>query len=258
MGRLHRFFLWGTLLATVLLVSIPERPAMAGTLDSFERSVRSGPTSSSGGSCGTDSTDHCIGDLLFDVFGDFWFVCLGEGGKASLDRLPSSSGAPDLCERRLGEPLIPFVAIEPAWQMLNSDIEAWDLQAELGYGPVALQGRFTQFREDNPNDRMNISRALFLYRMSVGNALEIDLGVGGVFIDGNSDFGRLALSTSLRLHPGGPVGIEFRPAWTDNLADYDVSLYLTVMGFSLKGGYRWLNSPDESLNGPYVGLSLRL
>ena len=53
------------------------------------------------------------------------------------------------------------------------------------------------------------------------------------------------------------MGIEIRPAWAENVTDVDVALLLTLGPSSLKAGYRWIEHPHESLNGPYAGVSCR-
>ncbi len=245
------------LLSMCLLLNFHASPGLAGKLDDFEKSATSNTGGRDSHNSGADPCDvgDCIGiGPFFEAIG----IALAAGGMASLDRLPEWSADPNGSVRRMGEPLIPFIALEPAWQMLKSDVEGFDLQAEIGYGPLALHGRFTRYREEEPDDRMNFTRISFLYRMSIGSGFEIDLGLGTLFFDGDTEFSRFSFSLPMRMHPGGPVGLEFRPAWSKNLADYDVALYLTLNNVSLKGGYRWLNTPDESLNGPYVGLSLRL
>jgi hypothetical protein len=52
--------------------------------------------------------------------------------------------------------------------------------------------------------------------------------------------------------------LEYRPAWADGVNDYDVALLYTKGAVSFKGGYRWVISPHDSLNGPYLGMSWRL
>jgi hypothetical protein len=62
----------------------------------------------------------------------------------------------------------------------------------------------------------------------------------------------------LLVHPHPNFGVEFRPAWSDRVSDYDLGVLITWRYASLKTGYRWVLTPHESLNGPYVGLSFRL
>jgi hypothetical protein len=249
--------------AALLLAAALALSAHAGKLDSFEDSVRmpSQEPPHSQHCAHDDLGDACIDALFTDLFGDVLAgagATIAAGGIASVERLGPGIGTMGLSVRRNGEPLIPYLAIEPAWQMLRSDVEAWDLQIEFGWGPFAVLGRCTRFREETPDDTMYLSRASVLYRMSAGDFMEVDFGFGTMFLNGEAELHRFSFSMPVRLHPGGPVGIEFRPAWSDNLADYDVSLYVTVGNVSLKGGYRWLNAPGDSLNGPCVGLSLRL
>lgn len=94
--------------------------------------------------------------------------------------------------------------------------------------------------------------------MSFGPYVETDLGFGSLTLQGDDTTSSFLFSVPVLIHPDKHWGLEFRPAWSDRVSDYDLAALLTWRYASVKAGYRWVNSPHASLNGPYIGLSLRL
>ena len=94
--------------------------------------------------------------------------------------------------------------------------------------------------------------------MSFGSRVETDLGAGTLTLDGETTATRWAVALPILVHPFAALGLEFRPTWAERVSDYDLALLLTWRCASLKAGYRWLATPHEVLDGPYLGLSLRL
>ena len=98
--------------------------------------------------------------------------------------------------------------------------------------------------------------------MSFGKHVEWDIGVGAFIIEGNDTNAGESFTTPLFIHPTDFLGVGFRPAAShvkDNrVGDYDLSVLLGWKYAFLKLGYRWVESENESLNGPHIGLSFRL
>ena len=195
------------------------------------------------------------GGLCVDLF----TITLLYGGVSSLQRVSEFDAPdPDVIPRTLGEPLIPFARMDVAYQAVESDVESLDVRGEVGYGPVGIHLDFTRYWEETPADDLNLIRVLGLYRMSLGPHVEADLGFGVLTVRGDETTSKFLFSLPIAVHPSKYWGMELRPAWADRISDYDVAVMLTRDFVSLKGGYRWVRSPNESLNGPYVGLSVRL
>ena len=55
--------------------------------------------------------------------------------------------------------------------------------------------------------------------------------------------------------------VELRPMWSDldgsRIDEYELGALFNWNFAAIKAGYRWTHSPNESLDGPFVGLSLR-
>lgn len=201
----------------------------------------------------------CLTDFWGEVLGDLFAAVVIDGGATSWHRAAGTGilAELDIADRRPGEALIPFVRLDTVWHRVNSRLDAVDWRAEAGYGPVGAHVNATHYRERHPSARLDLVRALALYRMSFGVHAQADFGLGIVSVRGDESTSRLLFSTPLLLHPGRHWGVEFRPAWADRLDDYDLAVLLTVGPVSAKAGWRWLRAPNESLHGPYAGVSLR-
>ncbi len=190
---------------------------------------------------------------------DIFEVTLLYGGACSWARVTDrESSAVEVTPRALGEPLLPFARMDVVYQNVESDVDAVDVRAEAGYGPLGAHLDLTRYREQFPSDDLNIIRALGVYRMSFGSHVEIDLGCGVLTLSEQQTDSRFLFSLPVLVHPSAYWGIEFRPAWADRVNDYDLAVLLNRHYASLKLGYRWVDSPHESLDGPYVGISIRL
>lgn len=214
-----------------------------------------------------EDDDTCGGESTHDsgccqaLFGDAFDETIGAATKASWNRVANSerSRAMGLTPRRAGEPLLPFLRIDAAFRPVDSDIHAWDFRSEAGYGPIAIQYNEIRYHEHSASDNMRITQCYGLYRLTAGSSCEIDLGVGQMTLHGNTRTTQGSVTIPILYHPRNErLGIEFRPAWADTISDYDLALLYSWQYSSLKAGYRWVNSPNYSLSGPYLGVSVRL
>lgn len=162
--------------------------------------------------------------------------------------------------RETGEVLIPFFRLDAAYQNVDSDVEAIDIRAELGYGPIALSIRDTNYQESDPDDELEIFQMHALYRMSFSEAFEVDAGLGILTIDGDGQNSGLSLTLPVLIRYTENLGFEFRPSWSsvngNTIQDYDVGAMLGMRFVALRAGYRWIESENTSLNGPYLGISI--
>jgi hypothetical protein len=184
----------------------------------------------------------------------------------TFDSGDSSVGDEYLTLRETGEPLIPLIRLEGDKFFPDNDILALSLNAEVGIAFMGLSYHQVYFEETLPDGAttdLTVTRVMGLYRMSFGNALEVDLGGGTIIMDGTEvdDIG-FVFSAPIRLHPWRHLGVEFRPAWgkvkATLLEDYETSVFMTYGMTSLKAGYRWIGAEDESIDGPSIGLAIRL
>jgi hypothetical protein len=195
-------------------------------------------------------------DVLFDT------VIVG-GGEMSRHRVKGTpyQYAEFLKPRQLGEALIPFFRADGEYQNVIGDISAYSLRAEGGYGAWGIQARNTHYKEKNPADNLDYLQVYGLYRMSFGNHVEIDLGLGSSTLSGRERNSGTSFTMPILVHPNNLIGFELRPSWTDingsGVSDWDFSMDLNYRFTALRIGYRWVRSEHEGLNGPYIGVSFR-
>jgi len=202
--------------------------------------------------------DSCLLEIVDQIFVELAGHGMFFGGACSWARVTGKAG-PDMDyePRRFGEPLLPFLRLDVAYQEVVSDVAALDVRAEAGFGPIGLHFNQTSYSEDAPADDLVLTRFFVLYRMSFGSHVQTDLGFGSLFLDGNEEHTKFAACVPVLVHPCEFVGVEFRPAWSERVTDYDLAVLLSLGPVSLKGGYRWVRSPNEWLDGPYAGVSVR-
>lgn len=240
-----------------------------GKLDAFEKDAASDGPQEHRSDHGSKSKHHdknhrrdsddSFSLVLWDMFMDGIRFAVVNGGECSWERISEYRDSEWTVEmRHPGEPLLPYARLDVVRQTVASDITATDLRAEAGYGPFAIHMDWTDFREAQPEGNLDIMRALALYRMSFSSRVEIDVGCGALTLNGEESATKFAFALPILIHPNKHWGLEFRPTWADRITDYDLAVMLTWHYASLKAGYRWLHTPNESLDGPYVGISVRL
>jgi hypothetical protein len=225
----------------------------------------------------SDDEDAGIGASIAAAVGTGMFKMtlfgLGYGGATSWYRVreaePGQAPAPGMAEmyipyipREPGEPLIPFVALNAGYQNVESDVNAMNARLEAGYGPVAVFASWTRYQEDHPDVEMDLVEVYGLYRMSFGEHVEIDMGIGTMDLSGAAERSGMSMTTPLKIQPTPRFGLAFRPAWgwmeEGSISDYELVASVGLPYVALNGGYRWLKNGDASLDGPIVDLQFRL
>lgn len=245
----------------------------AGKLDEFEKKAteekkrpeQEAETKESESKDKTSDDDGCLVGIV-KLYSELLAGAILTYGKASWTRVQKDFDQDHtlyegLKHRKPGESLIPFVRFDYVYQNVDSNIDASDYRAEFGYGPFGFQVRKTAYVERNPDDKLDINQFHALYRMSIGNKVEIDLGMGVFEIEGNEKNSAFSFTVPVLFQPNEIIGIELRPAWTqisgNGIADYDIALLFGWRYISFRMGYKSLRAPGASLNGPYIGVSLR-
>ena len=197
----------------------------------------------------TDDQDNAS---CFQVFKAI-FELAGYSGALSWNRVssPEKTLAEGFAPRKTGDPLLPFARLDFDARPVSNDIQADDFFAEAGFGPLGIQYGQTDYQEVNPLDTLKITQCYGLYRMSLGSSCEMDLGVGQMTLDGDIHATQSAFTVPILVHPRhSRLGLEFHPAWTSTISDYDLAALYSWRYTSLKLGYRWVDSPNDSLKRP--------
>ncbi len=255
------------LLFSLTITGFLARGACGGTLEKFEadatehRSDDDSRRDSSWDDEEDDPWDSFLGDLGAGLFAGL-VLAPGEASWARVSDDADRLADFDLDARELGDPLLPFVRLDFAYQDVESDIEALDYRAQVGYGPFAFELNQTRYEEKNPSSRLDFYRLWGLYRLSYSERIEVDLGVGGVILDGNDRNSGFSMTTPVLVQACDWLLIEFRPIWStihgSDIDEYEAGVLLNWESLAVKAGYRWTHSPNMSLDGPFIGLSIRL
>jgi hypothetical protein len=205
-----------------------------------------------------DDGDGWAGEAFLQ-FTETAFLSVFAGGGASWVRV-HGSGDPEWAEmappRLTGEPVIPFFRMDAYYQNVESDVTAVDVSGELGYGPFAFQYRQTHYTQKRPDNDLDLSQILGVYRMSFSQYLEVDLGFGSMTLDGVGRNSGFEFTVPVVVQPSPYVGARFRPAWGylgDTVKDMTLVATGSVRFVSLQMGYRWVSAGGVSLNGPVIG-----
>jgi hypothetical protein len=167
------------------------------------------------------------------------------------------AGATTYTPRKAGEPLLPLARFDLAYRYIDHDMTALDFRAEGGYGPLALHLSESHYRETRPVDTLDVLEVMASVRLSFQADAEIDPSLGILTLFGNDERSHLAVGLPILIHPhGAPLGLEFRPLWSDRMTDLDIGAYLHTRYLSAKAGYRAMFSTHTSLGGPYFGLTM--
>lgn len=256
-----------TILILLLFILSPAN-GHSGKLDDFEKKA-SKPSHSTKQSRQHSSDSSCRG-IFYCLFEDFFievFFELGHlvsyelvsAGYASSMRHTGEVGESRLRPRMTGEALIPKFRFDSHYQMVDSDINAFDSRFEFGRGPIGIDLRHTRFHETGIDDSLSVTEFFFLYRMSFGNHVGMNFGLGNFKLTGNRQNTSFAFSLPIHWHEGY-MGMEFRPVYTSIngsfVEDYDFRFMLNYKISSFQLGYRSIQVPGDALEGPYLGFSL--
>jgi len=264
MGTRYDHFVIGCLL---LLFACT--PARAGKLDKFEKDATKDRSSRRDRDHDRDHRPHDYGwhrhgyNRRNSDYGGFPLaIPIQTGTENSMELATGQRLSLDLSlMRELGDPVIPYVRLDAAYQDVSSDIEAEDFYAQLGHGALGVDLRYTQFTEEQPKDTLDLLWVHALARLSYYKHLEIDIGAGMVQMKGNDRNEGFSFTMAALYYPMEWWGVELRPTFAElnssTLTDLDVSLHLRYSVGGVKFGYRWLKSENLELTGPYAGVVLR-
>lgn len=248
----------------VVIFTLGSSQALGSMLDEFEEDA----TGNSRVTTDDDTYEYNQGegcntfsDCVFEAVLEVAFEVVLFGGDASQQRSTGNLSDEWLDARVVGSPMLPLFRIDLHQQWAGSSVTANDLRIESGYGMWAAQARVTKYREQKPSDSLDLSQLSVLYRMSFGNKVGINIGLGKAYLSGNSEHSGFVWSFPFYWHPSKHYGIEWKQSYINfngnMLSDMDWSLLYNFQHASIALGYRSLESESADLSGPYLGFSLR-
>jgi hypothetical protein len=164
--------------------------------------------------------------------------------------------------REPGSTLTPFLRVDSSYQSLDNNLDAVDIRAEAGFGPLGVAARRTWFDErGRTTGELQVSQLQFLYRMQFFGRLGVDVGGGPLVFDGVNRRETVSWTTPVQFRFNEHFTAEFIPMWATfegaPVRDYELAAVASWRNFGLKAGYRWMETDDQSLEAPLVGLSVR-
>lgn len=262
--------------AVVVLVSFCflSTQVLAGKLESFENSVEK-PVSSYEELEKSDSLDDDDRFCEKDVNGEcvdndsliaIPFYIMLYGGLYSFVRVfPDAGSEPSgynadvnsqFTPRKAGEKLIPFLRIGTMYQTIDPGVELYDIKLEAGVGPLSLNYNKSLYEEQQPLDGLDLTRIYGSYRMSFGDHVQIDFGLGALTLEGNERKSYFYSTVPILIHPTEHLGFEYKFGLAANIVEHDISVLGKFRFTSLALGYKWLTANNESLSGPYAEWSV--
>lgn len=216
-------------------------------LDEFESGFESSSSKSSSGSSSSDVWDEWVFDMFWD----------GVVGAGQFSFLVAE-------ERPQGHPVLPVAKLDLGWQWVDSEVDAWVVGGETGYGPFALEGRWTGFRQQGDEvETLDFVQLHGIYRMSIHPAFEWGIGFGTAWLKGDESRASFSMILPVRYWFHRNWGVELRPAWTQfndvGLTDVEVTCVYRMDMLNLSAGYRWVTPESDvrDLNGFRVGIGYR-
>jgi len=177
----------------------------------------------------------------------------------SYERYYPSQSDIGVIKRKTGELLIPQYRFDLHYQRANANIKSTDLRFEAGMGPFAAQFRTTAMIEGKEEDTLRLNQAHALYRMSFGNHVGVNFGLGIAQLRGNSRNTNFSMSFPIYFHPTKTIGFEAKISThflsNATILDQDYSILFTRKLFSATLGHRKLSKAGVDISGPYIGIS---
>lgn len=164
----------------------------------------------------------------------------------------------EINEREPGDPINSVFRLDASHQNLQSDVSAVDYGAEFSYAIFALHYRSTSLHEPSAIDDLQIKQASVLIR-GADKTFSIAFGVGAATISGQQQNTGSMYTIPIKSRVNNYLIFGFRPTLMiingHLIQDYDVSGELLWRYAGVRLGYRYIDAGNNSLRGPYMGLS---
>lgn len=212
------------------------------------------------------STDNHHNESFFDIlFADIFdgiiegtAVVIAEGTDISNQRIGENPADSGISHRKAGEILTPFYRFNINTQHVNDDINALDLKMEFGHGPLGFELRSTKYQDDLTNDELKYNQFQYFHRMSFGNKIGVNFGIGYAKMKIIESYDGLVLSLPVIFQNGRHLGFEVRPSVFDadgvSVTELDYSVLYTYRKMAFRVGHRSLESENIDIDGVYIGL----
>jgi hypothetical protein len=246
---------------------------IAGELKEFEKDILSSQNDKnenkrrtnnscnncSGGSIGGEFFDALFGHIVEDIITGTSRAIV-EGAITSNQRISGGNVDNGLDERLPGDLLIPFYKLNMNIQHVSSRIDAFDIKMEVGMGQAGVEGRATKYWDDAANEELEFYQIQYLHRMSFGDKVAINLGIGSGRLSGIDTYRGMVFSMPIIFHNSKSIGLEIRPSFFDadgqTISEWDTSILYTHRKMAFRFGHRSLKSTNVTIDGFYIGFDV--
>jgi hypothetical protein len=232
--------------------------ALAGKLNDFEDDVdvekKQDDHSSKKRRC--NNTDNRHDEEYNDSVSDVIIEHVPVIGRTRIEDFPTQPSFSQTQTRKPGDKITPIFRLDLGYGSIDDNIDFTDFRLELGFGALGAAFKSSRFSEDDDPEGLETTQALLLYRVTLTNNFEVDIGVGEYALKGNRHLADSAFNFSAIWSDSSGFGAEFRfvDTYGDslNINDYEFSVLYSKDKYSLKTGYRWLEGETQSLTGPFA------
>lgn len=189
---------------------------------------------------------------------------LAPGGENSDLRVFGKGRYLGLSTRQPGEVLLPGSRYALEYGDMGSGDKVAGLRFEAGYGRTGLELRYSRFDDGRMHPSLDLYQGQFLYRMSFGNYIGVNLGLGVFAYDGADEHGGWLFSLPVTLRLSRDIFGELRMASLSDSRDSWIEREISILysprwhesyrNWVLRAGYRELDAGRDSLHIPYLGL----
>ena len=168
---------------------------------------------------------------------------------------------PQYMDRRRGDPVLPLCQFEWSHAWLTHSIGQNRFAFEAGSGLAALHMEYRLLDEygSDPGSLQLVS-GYGLLRFLSKSGLEIDLGLGGTEMYGNSEHHGFSVTAPISYDPCPWLLFRWRPAFSwvggDVLWEHAFTLQVALRYLSIQGGWTGVGSGKVSLWGPTLGVTV--
>lgn len=251
------------LLNAALLVLVSQQFTLAGPLGDFEEAATKSSKKSESVRVGRDadsiySEDESglvvtlIDELMGAVFDEIFNTRKQQRGPYDAD--PWSMPRPTIVSTQEFN-----VGLQS--MMLSKGIRGEDYSAEYKKDRLILGVSSTRLNDTNSDEILEMNYYRFGITDPIADQWQWSASVGYIEMIGEDKHGGIGLSTPIYWQASNGLSIEVEPTWY-NIKDQwthaiDTRLRIPKNNFGLQVGYRYWQTEDESLYGPYAGIDIR-
>ncbi|WP_419659865.1 hypothetical protein [Desulfosarcina variabilis] len=151
---------------------------------------------------------------------------------------------------------------DAAYRFVDKNIYAWDFHVEMCYSVFGISISDSEYYEDEPANELRLTYVHgFLHLPPITDSVDLNVAAGSVTMKGDESNSGYSISLPVRINLRKYLFLEVRPVWSwihhSPIKDCEVCITAGHENISAKVGYRFVASENESLDGPFIGLTFK-